>query len=308
MKTIKVLFALLATTIFACTESDVESIQNQPVNDVSEVNPADFGNFISHKAAHDNLSALLNQREIDLANGRDVEEAYGFMFGVDKLKELVAKIDRYNETALATEAVTGVRIYNVLTEDKSRRDVMWVPVIGIEDAIDFNKNTRPETNDLDLLNFSKPCPNACDPGNGGRGDYTPNLEIGTFIEFSNAKTKLDNLMDLRSEDLANNRTIETTYAFLFGLNKFKAFLDGIDSENEKRAGDELLTAVRVYLTLKNSFINGETMLHRDLFMIPVQQDYRDFLNVHEMPENGRTMNDPTLILNDGVKCPPDCPE
>lgn len=307
MKFTKLLFTLFAFTFFACTESDVESLQNQPINEISEVNPLDFGNFISHKAAHDNLSALLNQREIDLANGRDVEEAYGFMFGVNKLKELVAKIDRYNETALASEAVTGVRIYNVLTEDKSRRDVMWVPVIGIEDAIDFNKNTRPETNDLDPLNFSQPCPNACDPGVGGRGDFTPNLETGTFIEFSNAKTKLDNLMDLRSEDLANDRTIETTYAFLFGLNKFKAFLDGIDVENEKRTGDELLTAVRVYLTLKNSPINGEAVLHRDLFMIPVQQDYRDFLNVHELPENGRTMDDPTLILNDGEKCPPNCP-
>lgn len=307
MKITNLLIVILAITFFACTESDVESVQNQPVNDVSELNPADFGNFISHQTAHENLSALLNQREIDLANGRDIEEAYGFMFGLNKLKELVAKIDTYNESAQSVEAVTGIRIYNVLTEDKSRRDVMWVPVIGIEDAIDFNTNSRSETNGLDPLNFSAPCPNTC-PGTEGRGSVEFNLEIGTFIEFSNAKTKLDNLMDLRSVDLANNRTIETSYSFLFGLNKFKAFLDGIDSENEKRTGDELLTAVRVYLTLKKSPINGETMLHRDLFMIPVQQDNWDFVNVHELPEFGRTMDDPTLILNDGVKCPPNCPE
>ncbi len=304
MKITNLLIAILAITFFACTESDVESVQNQPVNDVSELNPADFGNFISHKTAHENLSALLNQREIDLANGREIEIAYGFLFGLDRLKEMVAKIDEYNSSATSDNAITGVRVYNVLTADNSRRDVMWMPVVGVEDVIDFNSNARQEDNELDVLNASEPCPPMCPES---RDISLQNIEIGQFIDFDNAKLKLNNLKSLREQDLASGRKIETTYAFIFGLNKFKAFLDGIDTENEKRMGDEVLTAVRVYLTLKNSPINGETMLHRDLFMIPVQQDYTDFLNVHELPEIGRIDDDSALILNNGWRCPPSCP-
>ncbi len=301
MRNLTLLLAVMVLAITACSDADVESPSEEMALENQTISPLDFGNFISPKEAHDHLSLFLEQRALDLTNGRDLEMAYGWLFDLEKVQELVNKIDEYN-SIYPGDPITGIRIYNVLNEQATLRNMMWVPIKGTEDAFDYFSAGRLEDGGFGPLNDGSDCPPYCPSGRSEDVDI-----MGSFISLEKANVELTNMLDQRAQDLAEGRSIELAYGSSYGLNKVKAFLDGIRAENLKRSGDEKLTKIRVYQSLKNSTINGSLTLHKSILFMPVQNNLEDLINIHDLDANGIQIENPAMILNDGRPCPPDCP-
>src|SRR2546421_5926189 len=85
------------------------------------------GKFINAKAAKTNLEKYLSGTGSIQLDRYHSDHVFGHVFGLAKVKELVAKIDQHNlGEPDANKHIKGLRIYHSKT--KSTRDVMIVPV------------------------------------------------------------------------------------------------------------------------------------------------------------------------------------
>lgn len=138
----------------------------------------------------------------------------------------------------------------------------------------------------------------------GPGDAHP--DQGEFITHARANEKLSAYLDLRAEYLAEGKEIESVYGYVFGLNKFKELIARIDAENLNRSPENQLTGIRIYNALTTREIDGRQTSYKDVFLIPVEKDMSDIVDVHNFHADARVAED-APIMNNSLPCPQTCP-
>ena len=139
----------------------------------------------------------------------------------------------------------------------------------------------------------------------GPGDAHP--DQGEFITHALANEKLSAYLNLRAEYLAEGKEIEGVYGYVLGLNKYKELIARIDAENLNRSPENHLTGIRIYNALTTKEEDGKLITHKDVFLIPVEKDMSDIVDVHiPVVSTSRTNEDPS-ILNATFPCPQSCP-
>jgi len=141
----------------------------------------------------------------------------------------------------------------------------------------------------------------------GPGEFSP--QIGGFITPQRANEKLTKMLDRREKLLDAGWEMEGVYGNVFGIEKFEEFIQKAKALNaDGRSGDERITAIRIYQAIGTSEINGVMKEHKDLFLIPVQKNGEDYINVHNVSSvsNARSVNE-SVIFNSSLPCPSACP-
>ncbi len=123
------------------------------------------GKFINAKAAKTNLDKYFKDEGTKQLHKDDSDHVFGHVFGLAKVKELVAKIDQHNlSESDVNKHIKGLRIYHSKT--KSTRDVMIVPVTkeghDHPDTVHHGpaSKTQPKFKPM-ILSDAMPCPNNC---------------------------------------------------------------------------------------------------------------------------------------------------
>lgn len=137
------------------------------------------------------------------------------------------------------------------------------------------------------------------------GDAHP--DQGEFITHARANEKLSAFLEYRERNLAEGKELEGVYGYVLGLNKYKELIARIDAENLNRSPENQLTGIRIYNALTTKEQDGELHTYKDVFLIPVQKDMNDMVDVHISGSLSSRTNDETPILNNSLPCPDECP-
>ncbi|WP_131539147.1 hypothetical protein [Pedobacter nototheniae] len=155
--------------------NSIEEKLNVTACDRMAVNLENAGNFISSGTAEAYLKEYFQTERIP--DPSDEGLIYGHTFGLNKLKTLLANIDKYNDTAAQNEDIKGIRIYYAYSQrndadfpldpkDGCFKDLFILPVkcdgtdfYDVKDEVSLNdKSARGEEF---ILGESRPCPNQC---------------------------------------------------------------------------------------------------------------------------------------------------
>jgi hypothetical protein len=129
---------------------------------------ADFtntGTFISASTAKANLGKYFKDEGKAQLSQDHPDHVFGHVFGLAKVKDLVAKIDQHNLSEPdVNKHIKGLRIYHSKT--KTKNDVMIVPVTkdGKDHPDQIHGGTAPKTRTKAkpmILSDASPCPNVC---------------------------------------------------------------------------------------------------------------------------------------------------
>lgn len=138
-----------------------------PCDDM-KVNLENAGNFISPKEAEASLNRYFI--EAGITDIHDTKLIYGHTFGINKLTELLANIDKHNGMVSTNdEKIKAVRIYygnsqrhdndfELNPKDGFFNDLFIMPVLSTGRDL-FNVHALREENII--LGESRPCPNQC---------------------------------------------------------------------------------------------------------------------------------------------------
>lgn len=141
-----------------------------------EVNLINAGAFITEAQAHASLKSYFN--EPGVLPPDDKAHIYGHVYGLNKFRELIGNIDKYNaEHVNDDEKIFGIRAYYGKCErhdpdfplnppDAPCRDVFFMPVL--KNGSDLFSLNGPKTmiksivpGDELILGEARPCPNQC---------------------------------------------------------------------------------------------------------------------------------------------------
>lgn len=122
------------------------------------------GEFISESEAHASLEKYF--KEPGVPSPTDPDHIYGHTFGLNKIRQLMNKIDVYNKSAEEEKQVHGIRIYYgkcrrrdpKYSQKGELRDVFLMPVI--KDGSDLYKVDRFFDGEF-IVGEGRPCPNQC---------------------------------------------------------------------------------------------------------------------------------------------------
>lgn len=125
-----------------------------------------IGKFISQTTAKGKLDSMLAYRRNNPGKP-GIENSYGYIFGLEKMRGLIQRIDKINKAQDSVE-LTGVRVYRTISKTKGKKyfDVFMIAVTKEnQDYPDLGNPDLPkmrETEDEDpILNYSNPCPTEC---------------------------------------------------------------------------------------------------------------------------------------------------
>ncbi len=93
------------------------------------------------------------------------QAAYGHVFGLDKMQDLMSFIVSYNASKDPDDKIAGIRAYNCLDEGREtddKRDIFLMPVLKNGDDL-YNLNNLPLDDNGGILGKPAPCPNYCTP-------------------------------------------------------------------------------------------------------------------------------------------------
>jgi len=125
-----------------------------------------LGKFISFEAGKSKLDSMLSYRRRNPGNPK-IRNSYGYLFGIEKIRTLVAKIDHINKVQDSVH-LTGIRVYRTISKAKGRKyfDVFMIAVTDENKDYPNLRNPDLPKDYLDdeppILNFSMPCPENCD--------------------------------------------------------------------------------------------------------------------------------------------------
>lgn len=116
------------------------------------------GQFVSHEVAKGYVRAYLNDTGARQPNETDPAHIFGYVFGLNNLKQFLLKIDAYNVGELTVDKqITAVRVYRAKS---SQQDLVLVPVM--RSGVDCPKSLiNKEKDDGMYLSGAGPCPNVC---------------------------------------------------------------------------------------------------------------------------------------------------
>jgi hypothetical protein len=126
-----------------------------------------IGKFISQSTAKGKLDSMLAYRRNNPGKP-DIQNAYGYIFGLEKMRELIQRIDKINKDQDSVE-LTGIRVYRTISKTKGQKyfDVFMIAVTkDNQDYPDLGNPDLPKLRDTEdedpILNYSNPCPTECD--------------------------------------------------------------------------------------------------------------------------------------------------
>lgn len=190
MNTKITLFSLISATVISCSSPKEEKAEQQISDDTSRISSTqtvseysdDFidslrsspitktsGDFITADEAWGKLEMYKKYRRNQNSSYNPKKDVYGFTFGVERLRQLIAKIDSLN--IKHSDSLAGVRVYFARRKRTGTppeiNDVFLIPVgkngrnvYPVDD--DYNPNKIVAEEPVLILNRSSPCPNQCD--------------------------------------------------------------------------------------------------------------------------------------------------
>ncbi len=131
------------------------------------------GTFIDATAAKANLAAYFSDEGKPQPKHDHPDHVFGHVFGLAKIKELMARIDQHNlHEPDSSKHINGLRIYHSKTHGK--KDILVVPVT--RDGHDYPEPVHHSSSDKSkgahpkaksalgpalILSDGRPCPNLC---------------------------------------------------------------------------------------------------------------------------------------------------
>lgn len=125
------------------------------------------GDFIKSDEAYGLLEQYKAERRRTVGPGYDAtKDIYGFVFGINKLKELIQRIDKIN--AAKKDSLVGIRVYYTrsMRFGSAIPDVLLIPVSPKKENIypiddDLAGAEKFAAEQMMILDTSVPCPNKC---------------------------------------------------------------------------------------------------------------------------------------------------
>jgi len=138
-------------------------------------NISNTGTFVNAQEAKANVDAYLKDTGAPQPGPHHVDHVFGHVFGLAKVKKLIANIDKHNEKEKDTKKhIAGIRVYHAKSvragkeRQGSMRDLVVVPVT--KNGHDYPEKihhgaeapAKPvKANRALILTGSGPCPNVC---------------------------------------------------------------------------------------------------------------------------------------------------